>query len=237
MLNCVAVVLLSICIAVPAAAAAAEWKEGTHYFRIVPAQPTTVAAGKVEVTEAFSYGCPACNAFLPVMKRLEDSLPPQAEIRYVPASFIPSEQWPLFQRAYYAAKLLDIDEQTHLAMFDAVWGTRELAIVDREGHRLIDPPPSIEDVAGFYARVADVTEEEFLNAAKSFSVALDMKRADQWIRACGVDRTPTIVVNGKYRLHAGSAGGTADKIIELVNWLVAREIGAGAAAKPQSASR
>jgi thiol:disulfide interchange protein DsbA len=37
-----------------------------------------------------------------------------------------------------------------------------------------------------------------------------------------VDRTPTIVVNGRYRLYAESAGGE-DQLIELVKWLVAKE--------------
>ncbi|MGH8195717.1 MAG: thiol:disulfide interchange protein DsbA/DsbL [Woeseiaceae bacterium] len=215
---------------------APQWMEGTHYFRIFPAQPTTVAEGKVEVTEAFSYGCPACNQFLPVMEKLEASLPSNAELTYVPASFIPAEQWPLFQRAYYAAKALNVDEQTDLAMFNAIWTTGELAIVDPHTRRLKRPPPSIEDIARFYARSADVTEEQFLTAAESFSVALDMKRADDWIKACGVDRTPTIVVNGKYRMHAQSAGG-ADELIELVNWLVAQESSATAAAAPASTSR
>jgi hypothetical protein len=37
-----------------------------------------------------------------------------------------------------------------------------------------------------------------------------------------VDRTPTIVVNGKYRLNVESAG-SDEKVIELVNYLVAKE--------------
>jgi thiol:disulfide interchange protein DsbA len=37
-----------------------------------------------------------------------------------------------------------------------------------------------------------------------------------------VDRTPTIIVNGKYRLHVESAGGP-DQVIELVKYLVAKE--------------
>jgi thiol:disulfide interchange protein DsbA len=216
--------------------AAPQWAEGTHYFRILPAQPTPAAEGKVAVTDAFSYGCPACNQFLPVIKKLESSLPPDAELTRVPASFNPAEQWPMFQRAYYAAKALNLDEQTHLAMFNAVWTTGELAVVDRQTRRLKSPPPRIEDVAKFYARNSDVTEEQFLDAAESFEVAMEMKGADHWIKACGVDRTPSIVVNGKYRLHVQSAGGT-DELIELVNWLVAQESTAAGAASASSGSK
>jgi thiol:disulfide interchange protein DsbA len=42
------------------------------------------------------------------------------------------------------------------------------------------------------------------------------------IRLYHIDRTPTIVVNGKYRLQVESAGGT-DQLIELVKYLVAKE--------------
>lgn len=212
------------------AQAAPQWVEGTHYFRITPAQPTSVGAGKVEVTEAFSYGCPACNAFEPIMQKLEASLPANAVLTHVPASFIPREQWPLFQRAFYTAKALNIVEETHQEMYDAIWKTGELAVVDYATHRLLRTPPDIEDVARFYARHADVTEQQFLDTAKSFSVALDMRRADDWIEACHVDRTPTIVVNGKYRVHGQSAG-SANRLIELVNWLVAQESAGGAPGK------
>lgn len=51
-----ATVAALILVSVQATGATPEWTEGTHYFRVVPAQPTTVDEGKVEVTEAFSYG-------------------------------------------------------------------------------------------------------------------------------------------------------------------------------------
>lgn len=225
-----AVSLLACLLLVTAGAQAApQWVEGTHYFLITPAQPTSVGEGKVEVTEAFSYGCPACNAFEPVMHELEDSLPPNAVLTHVPASFIPREQWPLFQRAYYTAKALNIVEETHQAMYDAIWKTGELAVVDYATHRLLRTPPDLEDVARFYAGHADVTEQQFLDAARSFSVELDMRRADDWIEACHVDRTPTLVVNGKYRVHGQSAG-SVSRLIELVNWLVAKESAGSVAA-------
>ena len=37
-----------------------------------------------------------------------------------------------------------------------------------------------------------------------------------------MDQTPTIIVNGKYRLNPSTAGGY-DQVIELVKYLVARE--------------
>jgi thiol:disulfide interchange protein DsbA len=49
-----------------------------------------------------------------------------------------------------------------------------------------------------------------------------MKQADAQIRAYQADVTPTIIVNGKYRLTPRSAGGN-EQFISLVKWLVNRE--------------
>lgn len=207
--------------------AAKDWEEGKHYFAIKPALRTGAPAGKVEVTEVFSYGCPACNQFDPIADRIKAGLPANAVLTYVPASFIPSEQWPMFQRAYLTAKALGIDERTHKAMFKAVWGGGELAVIDTNTHRLKQPPPTIEDAAKFYARTAGVKAKDFLATARSFSVEMNMKRADDWIKAGLIHETPTLVVNGKYRLSVNSAGGVPE-MLELINWLVAKESAAAA---------
>ncbi|HEX2791831.1 MAG TPA: thiol:disulfide interchange protein DsbA/DsbL [Steroidobacteraceae bacterium] len=218
--------LLMLVAAVPAGAATA-WVQGSNYFLLQPAQPTSVAPGKVEVTEVFSYACPACNSFYPVVDRLRSALPANAELDFVAASFRTDEDWPMFQRAFYAAQVLDIDKRTHEAMFDAVWKTGELAVFDPRTQRIKVPPPGIEDAARFYARVAGVKPETFVATANSFGVDVKMHQAEQFIRAAQVDQTPTIIVNGKYRVTLGAAGGN-DQLIELVKYLVAQESANGA---------
>ena len=206
----------------PAAYGAAAWVQGSNYFLIEPAQPPAFASGKIEVTEVFSYACPACNRFYPVVDRLRAALPVNAEVDFIAAAFRADEDWPMFQRAYYTAQLLDIDKRTHDTMFDAVWKTGELAVFDLRTQRIKVPAPSIEDAARFYARVAGVKPETFIANAGSFGVDVKMRQADQLVRAEQVDETPTIVVNGKYRVTVASAGGD-EQLIELVKWLVAQE--------------
>src|SRR5262249_7243141 len=41
---------------------AGRWKPGVNYVPLVPAQPTNVGPGKVEVVEVFWLGCPHCYA-------------------------------------------------------------------------------------------------------------------------------------------------------------------------------
>ena len=211
----------------PAVAAApfvdnGKWVEGKHYFVIEPAQPTS-HPGKIEVTEVFSYGCPACNGFHSTVDQIAKGLPSNAVMNYLAASFRPDENWPMYQRAFYAAQALDLVGKTHDAMFDAVWKSGELSTYNLKAG---DPKPkaawpTIDDAAKFYAHYG-VTAQEFTGVANSFAVNTRMKRADDLMKAYGVESTPTMVINGRYRFTTISAGGFAQSI-ELTQWLVAKE--------------
>lgn len=204
------------------AAAAEAWTEGRHYFRL--AQGTPPRPGAVTVTEVFSYGCPACNSFMPFMESLEKKLPAGVTAEYVPASWSAAENWPTFQRAYLTAKALGVSKQAHTAMYQAIWGPNgELAIMDSRTGRIRSPLPSIADIARFYERVTKVPAAKFITASKSFSVETDIKRSEATIRSYLADSTPTIVVNGKFRLQPTSAGG-AQQAVDLTLWLVQQEL-------------
>jgi len=226
-MKCSTAALLAVLLLVlPAGARAATFTEGTNYVRLTPVQPTTVPRGKVEVMEVFSYACPACNAFQATMVKLHASLPPNAQLVYLPASFIPAEDWPMFQRAYFAAELLGVAERTHQAMYDAVWKTGELSTTEPGATRPKEHQPTIEDAARFYERVAGVKAQQFLAMANSFGVDSKMRAADAQIIAMHVEGTPTLIVNGKYRVVKESVR-TNDQVIELVKYLVAMESGGG----------
>jgi thiol:disulfide interchange protein DsbA len=154
--------------------------------------------------------------------KLKAALPANAELVYLPASFRPDEDWPVFQRAYYTAQALGIADKTHQATFDAVWkedGT--LHIADPTTHRPIKPLPTIEIVAALYAKFG-VKAEDVVATAKSFAINAKMKNADAQLKAYGVDSTPSLIVNGKYRLTVVSAGGI-DKVIPLVKFLIEKD--------------
>ncbi|TAL87683.1 MAG: thiol:disulfide interchange protein DsbA/DsbL [Rhodanobacter sp.] len=215
-------------VAAPKTAAAAapfvdngKWVEGKNYFRIKPAQPTS-HPGKIEVTEVFSYGCPACNAFHKTVDQIAKSLPAGAVMNYLPASFRPDENWPMYQRAFYAAQAMGVASKTQDAMFDAIWKTGELATDNLTTGQLKPRAawPTIQDAAKFYAKYG-ANPKEFVAVAHSFSVNVKMKRADELVKAYGVEGTPTMIVDGKYRYGPSSAGGYA-QTVELTQWLVSK---------------
>ncbi|MEO9080068.1 MAG: thiol:disulfide interchange protein DsbA/DsbL [Rhodanobacter sp.] len=215
--------------AAPAAAPATpfvdtgKWVAGTNYFLIDPAQPTS-HPGKIEVTEVFSWGCPACNAFHSTADQIAKSLPAGAVMNYLPAAFRPDENWPVYQRAFYAAQSMGVADKSYDAMFDATWKTGETATYNLKGTGLKPKEawPTIDDIAKFYAAKFGVNAQEFVGVANSFTINTKMKRADDLIKSYGVASTPTMVVNGKYRYDAKSAGGYA-QAVEMTQWLVAKE--------------
>jgi protein dithiol oxidoreductase (disulfide-forming) len=215
--------VLALAIA-PLAIAAEPWIEGRHYYRLVPVRPISTPPGTVEVIEVFSYACPACDAFRPMLEALRTKLPAKVRYVYVAASFLAAEDWPMFQRAFYTAQRLQIAERSHAAMFAAIWQSGELAVVDPRSHRLRSPAPTIEDAAAFYERAAGVKASRFLEVAQSFSVDRDMRSADELVKSCKVLGTPTLIINGKYRVDVESAGDYA-RLIELARWLIDREAG------------
>lgn len=216
--------LITLATLLPAAHAQTRWVEGQNYYAINPQLHTSVPPGKIEVAEVFSYACPHCSNFRPVMRQLKADLPANAQIVYVPASFNPTESFPLFQRAFCTAQTLGVAEKAHEAIFDAVWKSGELAVVDPDTGRLKSPPPTIEQVARVYNRVTGVPVDKFVEVSKSFGVNLKMKEDDAFIMHALVDSTPTLIVNGKYRVTMDSAGG-ANQMLQVAKYLVQKEAG------------
>jgi len=201
---------------------AATWVAGKQYSVLPQAQRTSVPAGKIEVMEVFSYGCPHCNQFQVILKKLKASLPANTQIVYLPASWNTAENWPTFQRAFLTAQALGVAEKAHEAVFDAIWRTGELGITEPSTGRIKSQLPTIEDMARFYQRVTGVKAADFVAASKSFGVDLKVRQADAQIKAMQVPSTPTLVVNGKYRVNNENLGSN-DEMIELVKYLVALE--------------
>lgn len=217
------VLLLGLVVGAPLANAQ-QWVEGKDYFEIKPAQRPSTPPGVVEVTEVFSYACVFCNRAIPIMDKLQASLPSNARLTYLPASFNTAESWPMFQRVYYTAVALDLIPKMHNAVYSAVWTSKELAVTEPDGRRLKSPQPTLEDAARFFQKKAGIKPEQFLATAKSFAVEANCRRADQLVKAYRIEGTPTLIVNGRYKIGA-SALANESNLIALVRWLIEKEAG------------
>ncbi len=214
--------VLALALVPVAAPAQVKWQEGAHYTLLSGSQVPDPAAGRIQVTEVFSYGCVHCFRAKDAMAKLAASLPADAVMNYVHASFLPAEAWPMFQRAYYTALELGIATPNHDAMFRATWETAEIPLLDAATGRIRKPLPTIQDAAKFYARVASIDPVAFVQASTSPAVETRIARAEELVKLWRIPGTPAVVVNGRYLID-NSTLSSWDELIALVNYLVGLE--------------
>jgi thiol:disulfide interchange protein DsbA len=185
--------------------APAPYTDGSEYVTLPGPHERYSKDGKIEVVEVFSYGCIHCAKFAPVAEKLRKQLPAGVEFKLMPAPF--SAEWLPFARAYYAAKQLGVVDRTHLQLFVAKFDQHY-------------PINSLDELADFYARQG-VNRDEFMRIATSAETTAKMKRDLDLIRKWQVDGTPTLVINGKYRIATVHS---LDEMAAVAQWLAKREL-------------
>ena len=179
---------------------------GSDYQVISPAVKTT-QPDKVVVTEIFWYGCPHCFRFEPYVERWSAGLPEGVVFEQVPSALV--KGWVVHARAYYTFQMMGALDQLHTEFFDALHLKRE---------RLND----VDAIAGF---VADhgLDEKAFREHFASFPVETLIRKNLQKEKRYGHNGVPAIIVNGKY-LVTGSLAGSNERMIQIMNFLVAQEL-------------
>jgi protein dithiol oxidoreductase (disulfide-forming) len=182
---------------------------GKDYVEIPNGQPYAPLNGKIEVVEVFGYICPACARFAPDVASWKKKLPADVRLTYVPVAFAPD--WMPYAKAFYAAESKGLVDKTHDTIFAKIHLERSLP---GEGQKA-DPAK----VAAFYAGYG-VDAKEFLALMNSFGVDAQVNRAKQFAMKSGVEGTPTIIVNGKYRVTGGT---TYADVLRIADHLIAME--------------
>jgi thiol:disulfide interchange protein DsbA len=188
------------------ASAAVQLQQGVNYKLLQPAQPTSVAPGKVEVVEVFWYACGHCYLLEPRLDAWNrNGRPANAELVRLPATW--NNVLKTHARVFYTMELLGKHE-----LNPEIW--REINV---KGNRL-DTPEKIESF--FTSR--GVSKADFQRAFASFAMDSKVAKAEDLNRRYKITGTPTIVVNGKYVTDVSMAG-SEEKLFEVVNALVAKE--------------
>jgi thiol:disulfide interchange protein DsbA len=198
-----------------AAASGTQWQDGVNYTRVVPAQPTNVAAGQVEVLEFFWYACPHCYS-------LETTLAPwlKSKPAYITFVRVPVE-WNEGHRSlahlFYAVEAMGKLNDLHSEIF------KEIQV---NGDPLLGPDPTnaaaAERVKLAFIKKLGLSDADFEKAYHDMNVETAMQRADQLVQRYRVTSVPNFVVNGKYITDVNLAGGP-EKLTALLNDLAAQE--------------
>ena len=192
------------------------FREGVDYVTLPAPVGQWARDGRIEVAEVFSYACIHCAHFQPLVNSYRKTLPRDVRWEYVPAAF--GGPFDLMGRAFFAAQALRVQERTHDAVFTAIFEQQKLK------------QASPDEVADLYAGLG-VDRAKFMAALRSEAVGASFDRARKFVVNAGVQGTPTLIVNGKYRVIGRQETGN-EGMLRTVDFLVARE---RAAAKARGA--
>jgi protein dithiol oxidoreductase (disulfide-forming) len=186
----------SLTVATPLAAQTAA----SDFTLINPPQPVDDPR-KIEVVEFFSYGCPHCADFNPLLNLWAAKLPADVVLKKVPVSF-GRAAWANAARLYHALEVTGDQKRLETDIFRAIHGERTNLFDERT---IID-----------WVSARGVDRKKFTDAFSSFGVMSKVKRGDQMAQAFRIEGVPALGVDGKYLVKANSLEAqlaSADKLI------------------------
>jgi thiol:disulfide interchange protein DsbA len=190
-----------------AMAQAEPYQEGVHYFKINHV-PADTGSDTVEVTELFSYACSHCNTMEPYVQSWTQSKPDNVVFNRIAVAF-GRKAWEMMARAYITAEMLGIEDETHIAMMDAIW---------KEGKQF----RSLDDMADFYSGFG-VERSAFLANYQSFAADSALRKSQRDVQLFGITGTPSLVVNRKYRVQSSKNVRDYNAMLDVVDYLVVKE--------------
>jgi thiol:disulfide interchange protein DsbA len=179
------IALALVVLSVPALAAVTA---GTDYRVIDPPQhPESV--GKIEVVEFFSYGCPHCNEFYPLINAWAAKLPKDVVFKRV-ATGLGRTAWTNLAKTYYALEATGDLTRLDAQVFHAI----------HEEHQPLFDEKAISQWIGQHG----VDPVKFNTAFESLGVNTKHNQAEEMIENYKVDGVPALAVDGKYLVLGGS---------------------------------
>jgi len=179
---------------------------GTHYMEI--ANPVNTGdSSKVEVIEAFWYGCSHCFRFEPLITNWEENKPDDVDFVRFPALW--NNLMKIHAQVYYAAEALDAVDALHEHIFNAINVERNM--LQNEGQ-----------ISELFTEHG-VSQEDFDRTFNSFSVRTKVNQAEARMQDYGIRSTPNMIVNGKYLITTSENVRTQQEMLEIVDFLVEKE--------------
>lgn len=193
--------ILSVLALVPTLAWSAPAVEGRDYVLIENGTPYQPLAGKIEVAEVFAYWCDHCARFQPLIDAWKRKLPRDVRLTYVP---LPSGSSDVFARGYFATQANGTLAKVHAPLFVAI-----------HEQKTLPSNPSIDELSAWYGEQG-LSATKLKAAMENPRLADKLANARQFAMRSGVEGTPTLIVNGRYRILGASMGAilaNADAVI------------------------
>jgi thiol:disulfide interchange protein DsbA len=181
-----------VALALPAVAQTAAPQEGREYVRFKNAMPVETGK-KIEVLEFFSYGCPHCGEFEPILQNWLKTVPADVAFRRVPVIF--QDRWVPLAKEYYTLEALGEDARLSPEMFTAIHG---------KGTAMWNEKTFFE-----WAASHGLDRKKVEDMYNSFAIAGKMNRARQMAQSYGVQSVPLIIIDGKFVVSTEKIGSHA----------------------------
>ena len=194
----------SLFVAAGPAAAQGMPVEGKQFTKVEPPVPPSVS-GKIEVIEFFSYACPHCNAFEPVIEAWSRKLPADVAFSRVPVPFLANFE--NLMRTYYTLETMGQVSAMQRKVFAAIH-------VERNS---LEKPA---DIAALMAKNG-LDAAKFTSVFSSFSVASSVTRAKKLMAAYKLESVPTVAVHGRWATSPALAGGL-EQATAVTDYLIQR---------------
>ncbi|WP_115720482.1 thiol:disulfide interchange protein DsbA/DsbL [Gallaecimonas mangrovi] len=194
--------LVALCL-VPLAFAQ-DFKEGENYDVVKMAAPTA----QPEVTEYFSFLCPHCYHFEPIVEELEAQLPKDVKFTRNHVDFLGGKIGVELSRSYAVMELLGVEKKVVPKMFDAI----------HKDHVRIT---GMDDIRNIFVS-AGVPGEDFDSAVNSFSVNGRLAQMERNTESANIRGVPTLIINGKYKVNNGSVT-SKEELFQLVDYLLKKK--------------
>jgi protein dithiol oxidoreductase (disulfide-forming) len=176
-------------------------------YQLVTPAVTTGLKDKVLVVELFLYSCPHCYHFESILSEWSKKQPDYVEIVRMPAVYASSKDL-IMTKAFYTAEALGVLDRIHTALFHAYHQKNQRFTSEKQ----------LED---FFVAHA-IKSEDFRAAYHSFGVDMKVRHARTLTSSYAIQSVPMVVVNGKYRIESGKAGGYP-KMMALIDELIEQE--------------
>ena len=194
MLVRIAALICALCIA--ATIQAKEFYENEHYE--VLDGPVSKAP---EVIEYFSFYCIACYRFEPIAKELASTYPSAFKKSHTSGLSPKPGMGKKMTQAYALALMLNKEQALSESIFKQQFGQRQS----------IDTQDKLKDI---FVQ-AGVSEKDFERGYNSFSVKARARQMDKDARDKNITGTPTLIVNGKYKILINGFRDSDDLIGDL----------------------
>ena len=172
------------------------------------------------VTQFFSFYCPHCKSFEPIIKWLRNELPDNVLFQKIHVSFMGGSMGFSMSKAYATMVVLDIEERMTQVLFNRIHNTGKSPNNDGELRQIF-----LDAQAYSSSRSKFEFQKKFDAAFKSFMVDSKARRMDKRFENSGLTGVPAIIVNNKYLVKAEASDDQNSEvwILELVNYLLTQK--------------